>query len=172
MLVAVLSALVLQQSAPQTPPGQIVWNETPADTLAPPAAPPPPIPEWARTDPFGYERSECSPMVRAASETLEGCQARVRFALAANLGDTLPVGLAGGDGAEDCRQEAAGDRYALQCGPTRRNSTLTPPMTAQRCERRPQRQGGAVVWQEECEPADGSRTEEGGLRLKLWGDDD
>lgn len=173
MLIAVAAAFILQQTPPQDPPGQIVWNETPADTVAPPAVPPPPIPDWARADPYGYERSECSPMIRSADETLEQCQVRVRFALSANLGAALPDGLKAADAPEACRQEAAGDRYALQCGaPTRADQPLNR-IVEQACETRPQATpGGGVTWRETCRPADGSPPAEEGLRFRIGGDDD
>ena len=171
MLAAVFSALVLQQAAPAAP-GQVVWN-----TPAPPEAeaeapPPPPIPDWARADPYGYERSECSPMIRSRDETLEACQSRVRLALAANLGDALPAGLAGASAAGNCRQEAAGDRYAMQCGtPERRVGGVGAP-EERVCETRPRAQPqGGVAWTEECRPASGRREEEDGLRIRLGGND-
>ncbi|HZW15339.1 MAG TPA: hypothetical protein VFF66_03685, partial [Brevundimonas sp.] len=116
--------------------------------------------------------SECSPLVRKAEESMEACQARVRSALAANLGDALPVGLAGGAAAEQCRQEAAGDRYALQCGAPSRSGPATTRLVDRTCETRPraQREGG-VIWTEECRPADGSEPPEEGLRIRLGGDD-
>jgi hypothetical protein len=168
-MLAVIAAVILQQAATS----QVVW-ETPAP--APPPAIPaaaPAIPDWARTDPYGYERSECSPLLRAASESLEACQARVRNALAANLGDDLPAGLASANAADNCRQEAAGDRYALQCGAPSRAGPASSRLVERTCETRPrvQPQGG-VAWSEECRPADGDKPAEDGLRIRLGGDDD
>ena len=88
MLVALVTVLMLQQAPPA-----IVWSTPVEPVVEAPAAPPPPIPDWARADPFGYERSECSPLIRKAEESQDACQARVRLALAANLGDALPAGL-------------------------------------------------------------------------------
>ena len=168
-MLALVAAVVLQQAAS----GQVVW-QTPAapEPVAVPIAAPP-IPDWARADPYGYERSECSPLLRAASESLEACQARVRSALAANLGDALPAGLAPAGAPDSCRQEAAGDRYALQCGAPSRSGPATSAMVEQTCETRPrvQPQGG-VAWSEECRPADGSKPAEEGLSIRLGGDDD
>lgn len=166
MLAAVISALLLQQAAP----GQVVWNApTPAEAERPA---PPPIPDWARADPYGYERSECSPMIRSKDETLESCQSRVRLALAANLGEALPAGLTAGGAAENCRQEAAGDRYAMQCGtPERRAGGVGAPQERV-CETRPRAQPqGGVAWTEECRPASGGREEQDGLRIRLGGND-
>lgn len=170
-MLAVVAAVILQQAAA----GQVVWQApAPPEPVAvetPAAAPA--IPDWARSDPYGYERSECSPLVRGADESMEACQARVRSALAANLGDALPVGLAAGVAADNCRQEAAGDRYALQCGAPSRSGPATARLVDRTCETRPraQREGG-VNWTEECRPADGSEPAEDGLRIRLGGDDD
>ncbi|HYD27970.1 hypothetical protein [Brevundimonas sp.] len=170
-MLAVIAAVALQQAAS----GQVVWQTPtpPEPAVAEIPAFVPPIPEWARTDPYGYERSECSPLVRAASETLEGCQARVRSALAANLGAALPAGLAPASAADNCRQEAAGDRYALQCGAPSRSGAAGARLVERTCETRPRVQPeGGVVWTEECRPADGSKPPEEGLTFRLGGDDD
>ena len=169
-MLALVATVILQQAAT----GQVVW-QTPAPpepvAVETPAAAPT-IPDWARADPYGYERSECSPLVRSADESMEACQARVRGALAANLGDALPVGLAAGAPADQCRQEAAGDRYALQCGAPSRSGPATARLVDRTCETRPraQREGG-VIWTEECRPADGSEPAEEGLRIRLGGND-
>ena len=171
MLAAVAAALVLQQAAT----GQVVWQTPPPPepVTAEAAAAIPTVPDWARADPYGYERSECSPLIRSASESMEACQGRVRAALAANLGNDLPIGLAAGGAAEDCRQEAAGDRYALQCGAPSRSGPATSRLVEQTCETRPRAQGqGGVAWTEECRPTDGSKPPEEGLRFRLGGDDD
>lgn len=169
-MLALFAAVILQQAAA----GQAVWQEP-----APPAAPSivetpaaPALPDWARADPYGYERSECSPLMRKANESLEACQARVRTALALDLGGALPPGMAGADPAERCRQEAAGDRYALQCGAPSRAGVSTPRLVDRTCETRPraQREGG-VLWVEECRPADGSEPPEEGLSFRLGGRD-
>ncbi len=169
-MLALFAAIILQQAAP----GQVVWQEPAPPTPAIIEAPTTPVvPDWARADPYGYERSECSPLMRKANESQEACQARVRAALALDLGDALPPGLAGGDAAEQCRQEAAGDRYALQCGAPSRAGISTPRLVDTTCETRPraQREGG-VAWVEECRPADGSKPPEEGLRIRLGGDRD
>ena len=169
-MLAALAALILQQAAS----GQVVWQAPappePVAVESPAVAPT--IPDWARSDPYGYERSECSPLVRKADESMEACQARVRGALAANLGDALPVGLAAGAAAEQCRQEAAGDRYALQCGAPSRSVAGGPRLVDRTCETRPHAQPeGGVIWTEECRPADGSEPPEEGLRIRLGGND-
>jgi hypothetical protein len=170
-MLAILAAAMLQQAAT----GQVVWREParPEPAIAPAPAVAPTIPDWARADPYGYERSECSPLLRKANESLEACQARVRTALALDLGEALPPGLATGDPAQRCRQEAAGDRYALQCGAPGRSAPDGPRLVDRTCETRPraQREGG-VTWIEECRPADGSEPPEEGLRIRLGGDDD
>ncbi|HYC96763.1 hypothetical protein [Brevundimonas sp.] len=168
-MLAVLAAALLQQAAT----GQVVWQTPPPEPVAVQAAAVPSIPDWARADPYGYERSECSPLVRKAEESLEACQARVRVALAANLGDALPPGLAPANAADQCRQEAAGDRYALQCGAPSRSGPATAALVERTCETRPRaRPEGGVAWTEECRPADGSKPAEEGLSIRLGGDDD
>ncbi|HRJ64500.1 MAG TPA: hypothetical protein PLR59_09150, partial [Brevundimonas sp.] len=95
-MLAIVFAVMLQQTAPlPAAAGQVVW-ETPAPVEAAQpvaAADIPAIPDSARADPYGYERAECSPLIRSSRETLEACQARVRVILAAHLGDALPAGL-------------------------------------------------------------------------------
>ncbi len=170
MFVALAVALVLQQAAT----GQVVWQTPPPPqpVTVDAVAAIPTIPDWARADPYGYERSECSPLVRKAEETMQACQVRVRAALAANLGDDLPVGLSRINAAERCRQEAAGDRYALQCGVPGRAGSATARMVEQTCETHPRAQPqGGVTWTEECRPADGSEVAEEGLRIRLGGKD-
>lgn len=168
MLAAAVVDIVLQQAAP----GQVVWQEpAPAEPVIAPTPAVPALPDWARADPYGYERSECSPLIRKANETMEACQARVRAALALDLGADLPPGLAGGAAAEQCRQEAAGDRYALQCGAPSRSAPGGPRLVDRACETRPRVQPeGGVVWTEECRPVDGSKPPEDGLRIRLGGD--
>lgn len=166
-MLALVLAVMLQQAAA----GQVVWQTPPP----PPAGNAvaidiPAIPDSARADPYGYERAECSPLIRKAEESMEVCQQRVRVALAANLGAALPAGLAPSGAAEECRQEAAGDRYALQCGAPSRPDQPSVAMEERSCETRPrvQPQGG-VAWTEECRPASGVRTDDEGLTLRLGG---
>lgn len=170
-MLALAFAVLLQQQAAA---GQVAW-ETPVPAEPVEAAAPvviPPIPDSARADPYGYERAECSPLIRKADESMEVCQQRVRVALAANLGAALPAGLAPAGAPNECRQEAAGDRYALQCGaPTRPDRPATV-LEEQVCESRPRAQAeGGVAWVEDCRPAGGRRDAEDGLRLRLGGRD-
>jgi len=172
MLAAVI-AVFLQQAAPAAT-GQVVWAPPPLPEPAAvaDAAPLPPIPDSARADPYGYERAQCSPLIRSAEESLEACQARVRGVLAAHLGHALPAGLTAGADAETCRREAAGDRYAVQCGAPSRSGQATAALEERICETRPQAQeGGGVVWQEECRPASRGGERDEGLTLR-WGDRD
>lgn len=166
-MLAVVFAALLQQAVA----GQVVWEAPPP----PPAAAPveiPAIPDSARADPYSYERAECSPLIRKSTETMEACQARVRIALAANLGGALPPGLVAPGAPDDCRQEAAGDRYALQCGaPDRPARPVVSPQETT-CSSRPrQRPEGGVAWTEECRPADGRAPTQEGLRVRLGGRD-
>ena len=173
-MLAAVFALMLQQTAPlPAATGQVVW-ETPAPVEAaePVAAIDlPPIPNSARADPFGYERAECSPLIRARQESLEACQTRVRGILSAHLGAALPAGLMPAGAPDECRQEAAGDRYALQCGAPSRPDRPAVALEERSCETRPHAQPqGGVAWTEECRPASGRREEEG-LSFRLGGKD-
>ena len=90
MLFAALAHLMLQ--SPASVPD--AFRESPASAPAPAAetiasSEGATVPEWALTDPFGYERARCNPMVRGETP-LDVCQSRVRSALAASLGDDLP----------------------------------------------------------------------------------
>lgn len=173
-MLAVAFAVMLQQAAPlPAATGQVVWETpVPVEAAQPAAAELPPLPVSARTDPWGYERAECSPLIRSGQETLEACQARVRVTLAAHLGADLPAGLAPAGAVDECRQAAAGDRYALQCGTPTRTTRPTPVLEERSCETRPRAQAqGGVAWAEECRPASGVRQDEGGLRVRLGGND-
>lgn len=169
LAVALISLVALQQAAT----GQVVWTTPPPPAeAAAPAASLPPLPDWARADPYGYERSECSPMIRSRDETMEACQSRVRVTLAAHLGAALPSGLAPVSNSDNCRQEAAGDRYALQCGTPARSGPASAAPQERVCETRPQAQArGGVAWTEECRPAGGRPETDDGLRIRLGGKD-
>ena len=170
-MLAVVIAALLQQSSPAAA-DQVVWSEPQAAAPVVLEAVPPPIPDSARTDPCGYERAQCSPLIRSREETLEACQARVRTVLAAHLGDALPAGLAPGPAADACRQEAAGDRYALQCGAPSRSGSATAVLDERICDTRPRAQpGGGVVWEEQCRPASRRDERNEGLTIR-WGERD
>ena len=143
-MLALVFAVMLQQAAT----GQVVW-ETPAPADPVEAAAPveiPAIPDSARADPYGYERAECSPLIRKATESMEACQARVRTALAAHLGTALPPGLAPAGAPDACRLAAAGDRYALQCGAPESPAPASVTPQEQTCGLRPRarREGGVA----------------------------
>jgi hypothetical protein len=171
MLTAVVAALMLQQAA-----GMISWNppsptteapsETPAEAPGPAA---PTLPDWAVADPYAWERSQCSPMIRKEA-SMEACQVRVRTQLAAVMGDRLPSRLAP-DGIEGCRQVSNGaGGYELTCAPVQRTLNSAPAPVAEVCEERPTRSGnGAVSFARECRPATGATTKQG-LSFKLGGD--
>lgn len=173
-MLAIVFGIVLQQAVPATA-DQVVW-ETPARVDAAAVATAgeiPSIPRSARADPYGYERAECSPLIRKQEESLEACQARVRLALAANLGTALPAGLTLAGTSEECRQEAAGGRYALQCGAPPRADRPTETLEERRCETRPRPQAqGGVDWTEDCAPASRGRgNDDDGLKIRLGGRD-
>ncbi|NBW07076.1 MAG: hypothetical protein EBR82_03520 [Caulobacteraceae bacterium] len=177
MLTAVFAALMLQQAA-----GMISWNPPPAadapmpaeaaEAAGPRAAPTEPeLPGWALADPFSWERSQCSPMIRKEA-SMELCQARVRTQLAAALGDRLPPGLQP-SGVEGCRQVSNGaGGYELTCAPPQRAmaSSASAP-AAEVCEERPAATGsGGVNFERRCTPATGPKPAEEGLRFRLGGD--
>lgn len=168
-MLALIVAVMLQQAQP----GQVVWSTPPEPVVEAPVAPPPSIPAWARADPYGYERSECSPLIRKAAESMEACQSRVRTTLAAHLGSALPAGLTPGDtgAAENCRQVAGADgRYAMQCSAPIRDSRGVPAPEERRCESKPVvLPGGGTAFNQVCEPRTGQ--EDGGLRIRLGGND-
>lgn len=173
-MLAVAFAAMLQQAAPlPAATGQVVWETpVPVEAAQPAAVDLPPIPDSARADPWGYERAECSPLIRSAQESLEACQARVRATLAAHLGSALPAGLAPAGAVDECRQAAAGDRYALQCGAPSRPQRPVTVLEERACETRPRVQAqGGVAWTEECRPASGVGRDESGLRIRLGGRD-
>lgn len=157
-MLAVVFALLVQQAAP----GAVIW-ETPAPVpVARPApAAGPSLPASALADPYGYERAQCSPLIRSPSESMEACQGRVRAAFAVQANAEEP---------RECRQETAGDRYALNCGSPSRPDRPATAMSERVCETRPQaRPGGGVAWEETCR-ADGRPAEQGGLKFRLGGD--
>ena len=166
MMTALLFALMLQQAAPA-----VVWSDdppAPVETVA--AAPVPVLPAHALADPFGWERSQCSPFIRK-DEPLEHCQARVRVTLAAVLGDRLPDGLRPSAALENCTPGTAANGYAMQCGP-RPVATLGAPAPLEKvCDSRPQRTpSGALAFNNDCRPAPGEARETEGLRIRLGGD--
>jgi len=170
-MLALVFAVMLQQQAAS---GQVVWETPVPNVPAEPVAAPviPAIPDSARTDPYGYERAECSPLIRRADEAMETCQQRVRLALAANLSAGLPPGLAPSGALDNCRLEAAGDRYALQCGAPTRPARPGVSIEERTCESRPRAQPqGGVAWVEDCRPAGGGRDPEEGLKIRLGGRD-
>jgi len=162
-MLALVAAVMLQQAAP----GPIIWQDPapPAPAVAETPAGPA-LPDWARADPYGYERSECSPLMRKANESQEACQARVRTALALDLG-ALPQGLAGGAAAEACRQEAAGDRYALQCTVPGRSVPAGPDLRVRDCTTRPRSDAdGRMTFEEVC-TVNGQDVRDEGLTIRL-----
>ena len=167
MTTALFFALVLQQAAPG-----VVWSDdppAPVEEVAV-AAPVPNLPAHALADPYGWERSQCSPFIRK-DEPLEHCQARVRAALAAVLGDRLPEGLRPSAALENCTPGTAANGYAMQCGPRPVAAMGAPTPLEKVCDNRPQRTpSGAIAFNSECRPATGEAREADGLRIRLGGD--
>ena len=162
MLTVFAMAMVLQQA--------VVW-ETPAPAAeAQPVAviaPVSDLPAWALADPFGWERSQCSPLV--SREPMETCQSRVRRELSAALGDQLPAGLRPAGDPVPCLATPGDDGgYPVQCGAPERQASATVTPTIPDCRPRAQRQGGSVAFVTDCRPEGASQ---GGLSFRLGGRD-
>lgn len=165
MLTALALSLILQQSAG----GAVVWETPPPEPepVSAPVAVETNLPDWALADPFGWERSQCSPLV--SREPLDTCQTRVRAELSAALGDRLPAGLRPSGEPVPCLATPGDDgKYPVQCGlPERRAEAAVTP-TVPDCRSRPTRQGGSVAFVTDCRPQGQS---EGGLSFRLGGRD-
>jgi hypothetical protein len=169
MTTALLFALMLQQAA-----ANVVWSDDPpvvAQEVAVAAAPVPDLPAHALADPYGWERSQCSPFIRK-DEPLEHCQARVRVTLAAAMGDRLPEGLRPSAALENCTPGTAANGYAMQCGPRPVAALGAPPPLEKVCDNRPQRTpSGAIAFNSECRPTTSEKTGEvAALRFRLGRD--
>ena len=162
---AVIAAVVMLQSAP----GGVVWEQptAPAPTAEVASRPLPDLPEWAKADPFAWERAQCSPLVRGAEE-MSACQVRVRGDLFAVLGDDLPGALRPSAQMTDCGPQPDGN-YALACNAPRREPAIRQ-APEQDCRTRPQAQGsGGVGWTQDCRPL--SSSDQDGLKIRLGGRD-
>lgn len=168
MTTALLFAFMLQQAAS---PG-VVWSDeppAPVEEVAV-AAPVRALPALALADPYGWERSQCSPFIRK-DEPLAHCQARVRVTLAAVMGDRLPDGLRPSAALENCTPGTAANGYAMQCGPRPVAALGAPTPLEKVCDNRPQRTtSGAIAFNSECRPAAGEARAQDGLRIRLGGD--
>lgn len=165
MIVVAVALLLVQQVAPS-----VTWQEPEPEPPAPAVAPSVDLPDWARADPFAYERSRCSPLMRGETP-LETCQAETRLTLAAALGDALPDALRPVGEPEDCqmmREASGGSAYAVRCGAPRRDAIAAPVLQEQDCRPRPDQRGGFSTT---CRPVNPARDDEEGLKIKLWGDD-
>lgn len=172
-----LTALVLAAALLQTTTPGVVWAspapqaeaaETRAETPIPAD---PSLPEWALADPFGWERSQCSPLIRG-SAPLDVCQARVRSELSAALGDRLPAGLRPpGDPVPCLATPDATGAYPVQCGvPERAGVQVVSVPRAQDCRPRPTSEGGrGVAFTSDCRSDTAER--EDGLKIRLFGND-
>ncbi|MFC5342809.1 hypothetical protein ACETK8_06630 [Brevundimonas staleyi] len=167
MLTALALSLVLQQAAgsavvwatPAPEPEPVEAVEVVAETT---------LPDWAVADPFGWERSQCNPMIRGETP-LETCQARVRSELFAALGDRLPAGLRPPGEPVPCLATPGEDGgYAVQCGAPERQAAAVVTPRIQDCRSRPTRHGGSVSFTTDCR-TDDQRSE--GLSFRLFGKD-
>lgn len=161
-------SLTLQQAA-----GSPVVRDTPAPVVeADPAVElaGSDLPAWALADPFGWERAECSPMIRR-DPTLEACQARIRADLYAALGDRLPAGLMPASTPVPCLATPGDDgTYPIRCGVPERPGTVTASVQAPDCRPRPTRQGGALAFGTECRTESRSDNDSG-VSFRLFGKD-
>ena len=165
MLTVFAMALFLQQAG-----SAVVWETPPPEPepVSASAVISTDLPAWALSDPFAWERSQCSPLVRREA-SLDSCQARVRSELSAALGDQLPAGLRPAGEPVPCVATPGDDgAYPVQCGTPERQAATTVTPTIPDCRPRAQRQGGSVAFVNDC------RTEgadEGGLSFRLGGKD-
>lgn len=130
----------------------------------------PALPQWARDDPFAWERARCHPQIRGDTP-LESCQFRVRQRLALELGDQLPEALRPTSELQACAYAQAEAGFAVQCDQPREvRGPSTPQLREQaRCSTRPRaRPDGGVIWEEVCDPSS-TRGEDNGLRINLSG---
>lgn len=170
-----LTALALAAALLQTT-GGVVWDSPAALPDPAPASAAAPLtsslPDWALADPFGWERSQCSPLVRRDA-LLETCQARVRTELSSALGDRLPAGLRPSGEPVPCLATPDDNgAFPVQCGvPERAGVQVVSVPQARDCRSRPTRQGrsGGVAFTEDCREASTDR--DGGLTLRLFGKD-
>lgn len=154
--------LTLQQTL-----GAVVWEAPPADVVeAAEVTEAPDLPAWALADPFGWERSQCSPLVRG-DEPMDACQSRVRADLSLALGDRLPAGLQPSNTPTPCQATPSADgSFPVECREPERRVASANTVQDQVCESRPRREGGAVAFVTECRPASAS-SERQGLRFRL-----
>lgn len=75
------------------------------------------IPDWALRDPYGFVLSNCSPLVRRSSESLEACEHRVGEALRARLPGfrPRPATTLVASGADDPPTTVAGTAFGVRC---------------------------------------------------------
>lgn len=166
MLTAFALAVVLQQ-----PPGVVIWREPviepPVVAETEPVSTPANLPDWALSDPFGWERAQCNPMIRG-SVSLESCQARVRTELSSALGDRLPAALRPVGETMPCQQRpGTNGGFEVQCGTPERQMAAEVSPAIQDCRSRPQRQGGSAAFTTDCRPD--SQSDSGGLSFRLFG---
>ena len=162
MLTVLSLVLALQQAT-----GFVAWTEpVPAALPVAETVARPDLPDWAIADPFGWERSQCSPLVRG-EEPIEACQSRVRADLAVVLGDRLPAGLRPSDTPTPClaTPDATG-AFPVECREPERRVAPSNPIQDQVCESRLRREGGAVAFVTECRPA-GTYAERRGLSFRI-----
>ena len=176
-MIAALMSLMLSLT-PQDP--TIVWSAPKAEptpiVVTPAPAPTIDLPDWARADPYAWERAQCSPLLRG-DEDLQACQARVRVALDAALKGETPAGLAVQPGDMECSQMATDGRaFDLACGDARDRLTDSRAYQRQRedrqdlCDRDSGGRRGSTSWNLMCSTPETEDRERGGLGSALRGD--
>jgi len=147
MLALILAALVMQDA----PAFGIILSDDPVPPVVEEVQRPRPnLPAHALSDPFGWERSQCSPYIRK-DEPLDHCQMRVRLDLQAVMGEALPAGLRPTSGFEHCTPGTAETNFKLDCNPRQMSLPASPNLQDRSCENRPERQpDGRVIIQTDC----------------------
>lgn len=163
-MLPLIIALLLVQDAPVK---GIILSDDPVppevEEVKRPAAT---LPPHALSDPFGWERSQCSPYIRK-DEPLEVCQVRVRSDLQAAMGEALPSALMPTAGLENCSPGNAENGFKIECKPRQMTLPNRPNLQDRHCENQPQRQpDGRVIIQSVCRStATEAPSSEGGLTL-------
>ena len=164
MLPLIIAALLISQDAPAF--GIILSDDPEPPVVEVAKRPVPNLPPHAISDPFGWERSQCSPYIRK-DESLQECQVRVRADLQAVMGAALPANLHPTLGLEHCTPGNAENGFKVECKPRQMVLPNRPNLDDRQCENQPSLQGdGRVIMQTVCRSTGAQPTPEG-LSLTL-----
>lgn len=167
-MLALIATILLIQDAP-------VFGIILSDDPEPPVEqvverPKPNLPAHALSDPFGYERSQCSPYIRK-DEPIEHCQVRVRSDLLAVLGDDLPSALRPAKSLENCIPGTAENNYQIVCNPRQMTLPSQPIVQDRHCVNRPERMAnGTIAVSTQCTPI-GPEPDKQERRIVIFGND-